>query len=269
MGNHQAVKKLWVINNFSFLDSDRVYSDIFVVGGCKWCLLALPEGNNNYIYDYFSLYLCVPDSEYLPSGWRRRAKVSFTMVNQVTGELSQQQEGVYWFDEKNTTQGFGSMFRLLVFQSSYKGFLVNGEVDIVAEVDVVEVIGKLDVSEESESIDSNGFDVLASQVESVNSLFGKYPCFASKLCPKTPRLKKNVVQSLNEILCKSTKELSNGDLAEAYSALRFVTKAGFKLDWLEKKLKETGKSRLQEIEEDLKDLKVKCADMDALLEFLR
>ena len=76
-------------------------------------------------------------------------------------------EGVYWFDEKNTTQGFGSMFRLLVFQSSYKGFLVNGEVDIVAEVDVVEVIGKLHVPEESESIDSNGFEVLASQVREI------------------------------------------------------------------------------------------------------
>ena len=110
------------------------------------------------------------------------------------------------------------------------------------------------------------------QVESMNSLFEKYRGFASKIFPKNQHLRKtflDVVLSMTEILCKFPEELSSGDLAEAYSALRFVTKAGFKLDWLEKKLKETGKSRLQEIEEDLKDLKVKCADMDALLEFLR
>lgn len=58
-------------------------------------------------------------------------------------------------------------------------------------------------------------------------------------------------------------------MADAYSALRYVTKAGFKLNWLEEKLKEAGKTRLQEIEEDLKGLKQKCADMEALVEFLR
>ncbi|EOA26211.1 hypothetical protein CARUB_v100186870mg, partial [Capsella rubella] len=70
------------------------------------------------------------------------------------------------------------------------------------------------------------------------------------------------------ILCKSPEELSNADLAEAYSILRFVTKAGYKLAWLEKKLKDSGVTRLQEIKEEVKDLKVKCADINALLEFL-
>ncbi|KAL9830240.1 MATH domain and coiled-coil domain-containing protein [Arabidopsis thaliana] len=282
MGNHQADKKFaWVIKNFNSLDTTRVYSDTFKAGRCKWRLvaypkrrdrrlLAFPKGNN--IYDYFFLYICVPNSESLPSGWRRRAKVSFTMVNQIPGGLSQQREAVYWFDEKDTTHGFESMFLLSEIQSSDKGFLVNGEVKIVAEVDVLEVIGELDVPEEPERIDINGFQVPASQVESMNSLFEKYRGFASKIFPKNQHLRKtflDVVLSMTEILCKSPEELSSGDLAEAYSALRFVTKAGFKLDWLEKKLKETGKSRLQEIEEDLKDLKVKCADMDALLDFLR
>lgn len=110
------------------------------------------------------------------------------------------------------------------------------------------------------------------QVESVNSLFEKYSGFASKICPKNPHLRKtylNVLLNLTDILCKSPEELSNVDLADAYSALLFVTKAGFKLGWLEKKLKETGVTRLQEIEEELKHLKLKCTDMDALLEFLR
>ncbi|XP_020882410.1 MATH domain and coiled-coil domain-containing protein At3g27040 [Arabidopsis lyrata subsp. lyrata] len=273
MGNQADKKFTWVIKNFSSLGSNNVYSDVFEAGRCKWGLLAYPKGYNNInIYDYFSLYIYVPNSKSLPSGWRRHAKFSFTMVTQIPGELSLQREAEYWFDQKNTTRGFQSMFLLSEIQSSHKGFLVNGEVKIVAEVDVLEVIGIVDVPEKPESFDINGFQVPASQVDSVNSLFKKYPGFASKVCPKNPHLKKtylNVVLSLNEIMCKSPDKLSNGDLADAYSALRYVTKAGFKLDWLEMKLKETGKTRLQEIEEDLKDLKVKCADMNALLEFLR
>ncbi|XP_010493115.1 PREDICTED: MATH domain and coiled-coil domain-containing protein At3g27040-like [Camelina sativa] len=178
-----------------------------------------------------------------------------------------------WFDQENTIRGFQYMFRLAEFKGSDKGLLVNGEVKIVAQVDVLEVIGTLDVPpEKPKSIDINGFQVPSSQVESVNSLFEKYPGFASKVCLKNPHLRNkylNDVLCLNEILCKSPEELSNGDLAGAYSALQCVTKAGFKLDWLEKKLKETGVTRLQEIEQELKDLKIKCADMDALLDFLR
>ncbi|KAL1204973.1 MATH domain and coiled-coil domain-containing protein [Cardamine amara subsp. amara] len=59
------------------------------------------------------------------------------------------------------------------------GFLVNGEVKIVAEVGAVEVVGKSDVLKETllvnESINVNGFQVLPSQVESVNSLFKEHP----------------------------------------------------------------------------------------------
>lgn len=48
------------------------------------------------------------------------------------------------------------------------GFLVNGELKIVAEIEVLEVIGKLDVSQETstitETIDVNGFQLVPSQV---------------------------------------------------------------------------------------------------------
>lgn len=73
-----------------------------------------------------------------------------------------------WFDQQTTTQGFESLFCLTDYQGRVKGFLVNGEVKIVAEVDVLEVIGKLDVPEETtESIDINGFQVPASQVRKI------------------------------------------------------------------------------------------------------
>ncbi|CAD5314191.1 unnamed protein product [Arabidopsis thaliana] len=124
----------------------------------------------------------------------------------------------------------------------------------------------------NESIDINGFQVLPSQVESVNSLFEDHPDIASNFRLENPLLRTQYMNSLlhlTEILCQSPQELSNVDLANAYSTLSYVTKAGFKLDWLEKKLKEIGETRVQEIREELKDMKQKCADMEALLEFLR
>ncbi|XP_010424500.1 PREDICTED: MATH domain and coiled-coil domain-containing protein At1g31390-like [Camelina sativa] len=153
------------------------------------------------------------------------------------------------------------------------GFLVNGEVKVVAEVDILEVIGKSDVLEETSFvIDVNGFQVLPPQVKSVGSLFKSHPDIASRFRPKNPHLRTsymNVLLGLTEVLCQSLEKLSTADLSDAYSALQYVTQAGFKLDWLEKKLKEAGQNRLQEIEEELKDLKEKCAEMEALVEFLR
>jgi len=110
------------------------------------------------------------------------------------------------------------------------------------------------------------------QVESVNSLFEDHPDIASNFRLENPLLRTQYMNSLlhlTEILCQSPQKLSNVDLVNAYSTLSYVTKAGFKLDWLEKKLKEIGETRVQDIEEELKDMKQKCADMEALLEFLR
>ncbi|EOA24557.1 hypothetical protein CARUB_v10017815mg [Capsella rubella] len=275
MGNQADNKFTWMIKNFNTFFAERcTYSDIFVAGRCRWRLMAYPKGSykHDYYGNHLSLYICVPDSESLPSGWSRNAKISFTIATQTLGELSHMREAEYWFDQENATQGFECMLRLSELHGRDNGLLVNGAVKVIAEVNVLEVIGKLDVPEEPKSIDIKGVQVLASQVESVNSLFEKYPSFASKLCSKNPQLQKtylNIAQNLTEILCKSPEELSNGDLAEAYSALRFVTNAGFKLDWLEKKLKEAGKTRLHEIEQELKDLNLKCADMEALIIFLR
>jgi len=38
MGNDQADKKKfsWVIKNFSSLQSEKIYSDQFVIDGCRW-----------------------------------------------------------------------------------------------------------------------------------------------------------------------------------------------------------------------------------------
>ncbi|KAG2291844.1 hypothetical protein Bca52824_038513 [Brassica carinata] len=170
-------------------------------------------------------------------------------------------------------QGFQSMIRLSDLNARDSGFLVNGELKIVAEVDVLEVVGELDVPVvATDVVDINGFQVLASQVESVNILFEKYPNIASNVRVKNSHLRTtylNILLSLTEILSKSPEEISNSDMVEAYSALSFVINAGFKLDWLEKALKEACEIRIKEIEEKLSVLTEKRADMDALLNSLK
>ncbi|KAF2542807.1 hypothetical protein F2Q68_00030212 [Brassica cretica] len=76
-------------------------------------------------------------------------------------------------------------------------------------------------------------------------------------------------------MCQSPQELSQEDLTDAYAAMGFMIDAGFKLDWLEKKLDEVSEKKnkeksseagLQEMEEDLRDLKRKYSDMEALVQ---
>ncbi|RID50607.1 hypothetical protein BRARA_H01326 [Brassica rapa] len=246
MGNETDKKFTWVIKNFSSLGSKS--------------LGAFTRGVDNASC-FLSLYLVVHNLQSFSSGWRRHAKFSFTVVNQIPGEVSQLREIQYWFDQKYIIRGFQSMIPLSDLNARD------------SEIDVLEVVGELDVPVvTTDIVDINGFQVLSSQVESANSLFEKHPNIASNVRAKNPHLRTtylNVILGLTKILCKSSEELSNSDLDEAYSALRFVITAGFKLDWLEKALKEACEIRIQEIDEKLNDLTEKRADMDALLNSLK
>ncbi|CAA7048066.1 unnamed protein product [Microthlaspi erraticum] len=277
-------KITWVIKNFSSLQSTKIYSDEFVVGGCRWRLMAYPKGNNKP--SHFSLYLAVADSESLPLGWKRHTKLSFTVVNQFSDKLSTtRKEMHHWFDQKSTRRGLSDMIGLTKL-CARDGFMVNGEVVVAVKVDVLEVVGQLDVSGESspvmETIDVNGFQVLTSQVQSVKRLFERHQDVATKFWQKNPYLKTayiNVLLSLTQSLCQSPKETSKDDLAGKYAAQAYLTDAGFELGWLEKKLdeiKETKQkeeaclARLQEIEDQLKEteeqlqpLKQKYTDLES------
>ncbi|XP_019091514.1 PREDICTED: MATH domain and coiled-coil domain-containing protein At1g31400-like [Camelina sativa] len=252
----QYEKKItWTIKNFSSLQSEKIYSD----HGFTWRLLAYPKGNWHSINKCLSLFLDVADSESLPCGWQRHTRYRLTVVNQISEKLSQHRVSQKWFDEKSTSIGYPSMLPLTKLAN---GFLMNGEVKIVAEVGVLEVHGKSDVLEETslvnESINVNGFQVLPSQVETVNTLFKKHPDIASKFRLENPHLRTtylNVLITLTEILYQSPQKLSNLDLANAFCTLSCMKKAGFKLDWLENKLKEVGKTLLQQHEKELKELK--------------
>ncbi|CAN8279879.1 unnamed protein product [Cochlearia groenlandica] len=301
MGKVVDNKFTWLVEDFSSLQSKKIYSDEFVIGGCIWRLLAFPKGNG---VEFLSLYVDVASRGSLPVGWRRRAHMCLSVMNQLYCGLSEAKVTEHWFDARTPDWGFTSIIPLGKLHDKNGGFLVNDVLKIVADVDVLEVIGKLDVLEEAtksvsiveedegvessdclkkassikESIDVNGFQVLPSQVEYVKSIFERHPDIASEFRPKNQHLKKayiNVLLSLIETLCQPTKELSEDDLTEAHASLEYLTEAGLSLDWLEDKLdevdekkknEEASETRVQKIEKDLKDLKLKCLNLEAELE---
>ncbi|KAG7561317.1 MATH/TRAF domain, partial [Arabidopsis thaliana x Arabidopsis arenosa] len=279
MGKKFNKKITWTIKDFSSLPADIIYSDPFVVDGCNWCLTAYPKGYN--FIGYLSLYLEVADNGALPFGWRRRARYTLTIVNQNSEKNFQPTEAKEWFDD-STRWGCPSIIPLNEINAKDSGFLINGELKIVAEIDILEVIGDVDVSEGisvvKETIDVNGFQLLPSQATSVSHMFERHPAIASEFRPKNPSLRTgymSLLLSLIETLSQSPQELSKDDLCDVYIALGYMTDAGFKLDWLEKKLfevaqkkedDEAGETRLRELEEELKDMKLKCSKMEALVE---
>jgi len=116
------------------------------------------------------------------------------------------------------------------------------------------------------------------QAKSVSHIFERHPEIASEIHPKNSSLRTgymSLLLSLIETLSQSPQELSKDDLCDVYIAIGCMKNAGFKLDWLENKLyevaqkkedDEAGETRLREMEEKLKDLKLKCSKMEALVE---
>lgn len=109
----------------------------------------------------------------------------------------------------------------------------------------------------------------------MSRLFTRHPEIASEFRVKNPNLRTgymSLLLSLIETLRQSPHELSMADMAEAYAALGSMTDAGFKLDWLKKKLdemsekKEKEEARVKEIKQELNVLYQKCADLVAQLE---
>ncbi|KAG7566141.1 MATH/TRAF domain [Arabidopsis suecica] len=405
-------KFTWVIKDFSSLRSEIIYSDEFVIDGCKWRLMAYPDGDR--IKKYMSLYVEVADSKHLPSGWSIHTELRMEVVNHHLYKPSQQKyRKNFWFDKKTPAWGYKTMIPHSKLCGE-EGFLVNGEVTIVVQIDVYRVIGKvaaIEISEEGskggyefeseveskkesvegskggyeyeseevskmesvegskgryeyeseeeskkesvegsqwgyeyesdkeskkdyvegskggyeyeseeeskkeseskkdseegsrplkkikrnddgvksndsvnktqqlkETMDINGFQVLPSQEKFVSRIFEKYPDIAVGFHAKNQHLRTacmNVLLSLIETLCQSPQELSNEDMVEAGNALAYVKDAGFKVDWLEKKLEEvkekkeegqTAETRIQELEEEMMNIMCKWSDMKAVLE---
>ncbi|CAA7062325.1 unnamed protein product [Microthlaspi erraticum] len=276
----ESKKITWVIKNFSSFQSESIHSDPFVVGGCKWSLEASPKGYKDD--NHLSLLLAAHDYESLPPGWRRHAGYLLTILNQ-DPDKNWQQDDVRkaWFREKAHSWGHTSILPLEKLVAEDSGFLVNGELRIVAKIDVFQATGELDVTEETttstvtETKNVEWHQLLPSQAELISRVFERHPEIAYEFRATNPTLRTGYLSfllSLIDTVCQSPDKLSKDDMTSAYAALKSMTDAGFKLDWLRKKLdelwemKEKEKTQVQEMENELKSLKMKCSDMEALVQ---
>ncbi|CAL5354125.1 unnamed protein product [Camellia sinensis] len=133
----QASRFTWKIENFSGLNTRKLYSDFFVVGGYKWRILIFPKGNN---VDHLSMYLDVADSSNLPYGWIRYAQFSLAVVNQIHNKYSVRKETQHQFNARESDWGFTSFMPLSELYDPGRGYLANDTCIIEAEVAVRRVV---------------------------------------------------------------------------------------------------------------------------------
>ncbi|XP_051150225.1 ubiquitin C-terminal hydrolase 12 isoform X2 [Andrographis paniculata] len=133
----QASRFTWTIPSFSRLNTKKLYSDVFLVGGYKWRVLIFPKGNN---VDYLSIYLDVADSATLPYGWSRYAQFSLAVVNQLRSKYTIKKDTQHQFNQRESDWGFTSFMPLSDLYDPNKGYLVNDTCIIEADVAVRKVI---------------------------------------------------------------------------------------------------------------------------------
>ncbi|CAL1386879.1 unnamed protein product [Linum trigynum] len=127
----------WTIDNFSRLNTKKLYSDVFVVGGYRWRILIFPKGNN---VDHLSMYLDVADSGTLPYGWSRYAQFSLTVVNQLQQKCSIRKETQHQFNARESDWGFTSFMPLGELYDPGRGYLVNDICIVEADVAVRKIM---------------------------------------------------------------------------------------------------------------------------------
>ncbi|KAG7570187.1 MATH/TRAF domain [Arabidopsis thaliana x Arabidopsis arenosa] len=239
-GNHELLTIFtFEINNFSEKKASFM-SPTFLGGGSEWYVQVQP--NEKDFGGYLRLYLCVQNPKLLLTGWRTRARYRFVLLNQSGKELYRAAE---------TSSLFCAQFRmwgdrtLPLSKLKEEGFLENNKMIIRVEVKVTEegyVTGK-------ETFEIKGFEVPSTQVTSVSQLFMKHPDLATDF------------------------KLNGKCLKTAY--MNLLLEAGFKLDWLKKKLEEVALERknafsdgsqVEEVEERIKNLELTLSDLKVELQ---
>ncbi|XP_044462735.1 ubiquitin C-terminal hydrolase 12-like isoform X1 [Mangifera indica] len=127
----------WTIENFSRLNTKKLYSDVFYVGGYKWRILIFPKGNN---VDHLSMYLDVADATTLPYGWSRYAQFSLAVVNQIHSKYSIRKDTQHQFNARESDWGFTSFMPLGELYDPSRGYLVNETCVVEADVAVRRVV---------------------------------------------------------------------------------------------------------------------------------
>ncbi|XP_028053100.1 ubiquitin carboxyl-terminal hydrolase 12-like isoform X3 [Camellia sinensis] len=123
----------WTIENFARLNTKKLYSEVFYVGGYKWRVLIFPKGNN---VDHLSMYLDVADSATLPYGWSRYAQFSLAVVNQIHNKFTVRKDTQHQFNARESDWGFTSFMPLSELYDPSRGYLVNDTIVVEADVAV-------------------------------------------------------------------------------------------------------------------------------------
>ncbi|XP_021824029.1 MATH domain and coiled-coil domain-containing protein At3g58270-like [Prunus avium] len=126
----------WTIENFSKLNNQKLYSEVFLIGDWKWRILIFPKGNN---VKQLSVYLEVVDASDLPFLWTRYAEFSLTVVDQLNSNKSITKDSKHGFNSSESDWGFTSFMALSELCDSNKGFLRNDKCIITADVSVRKV----------------------------------------------------------------------------------------------------------------------------------
>ncbi|XP_057476051.1 ubiquitin C-terminal hydrolase 12-like isoform X2 [Actinidia eriantha] len=127
----------WTIENFSRLNTKKLYSDTFYVGGYKWRVLVFPKGNS---VDHLSMYLDVADAATLPYGWSRYAQFSLAVINQINNKFTVRKDTQHQFNVRESDWGFTSFMPLGELYDPSRGYLVNDTIVVEADVAVRKVI---------------------------------------------------------------------------------------------------------------------------------
>ncbi|CAL5322107.1 unnamed protein product [Camellia sinensis] len=134
--NPPSAPLMWTIENFTRLNTKKLYSEFFFVGGYKWRVLIFPKGNN---VDHLSMYLDVADSAILPYGWSRYAQFSLAVVNQINNKFTERKDTKHQFNARESDWGFTSFMPLSELYDPARGYLVNDTIVVEADVAVCRV----------------------------------------------------------------------------------------------------------------------------------
>ncbi|CAL9236624.1 unnamed protein product [Arabidopsis halleri] len=261
------------IDNFSEKKT-IITSQVFVSGGCKWCLNLYPKGDGVVkLDDHLSLYVNVANPKSLGSGWKRIANFYFVLLNQSDKELYRSPIGGQEstpFCAESPSWGWRYFLSLSKFQKT--GLLEDDRLIIEVYINIVEAFDgeEEDVSsEKEETVDINGFHVVATQVTHVQKIFAEHPDLAEDLKVKNQVVKTvymNVLLNLIETLNKLSQNHSETELRNAHSELSELVEVGFKLDWLKLKLNEVSLKR-KKADVDVK--KLELVDLDFKMDPLK
>jgi len=259
-----------VIKDVSSLqsESEKIYSYPFVIGGCCWRVGVYYKGNKFDDSLCLGLSLDVSDADFMPPGWKRHAEFSFTIVKQISEESSQQGDNVTivngysfdltrtqeWFDHKTRAWDCANSIPLGELDAEYGGFIVDGKVKIVAEVNVLEAVGKYEVEEDL--FDFHGFPVYPSEMELVGRIFEENPGVALDFIGKkdfSTLSKRVVIEQLIILIKDLRKPLQDFSFFHAHHTLVYLKAFGLDVGWLEKKV-----SDLKEIKETDQQEEIVC-----------